>query len=151
MSNQCSEFTELVQEALRGLPQGGSAELVEQDFDEANFGNAVATLDLHGLRFRFARDRGFVTVDVGRPAQDAESFPLEDLAANLEWLRREELEAHYGSLESPGETDGSQPPLHCHTWDLVQEVLQEESAWEALLEACTASASETPQLALAHG
>ena len=151
MDDQPSEFTELVQEALRGLPQGGSAELVEQDFDEENFGNAVATLDLRGLRFRFARDRGFVTVDVGRSGEDAESFPLEDLAAKLGWLRQEEVEAHYGSLESPSETDGSRPPLPCHTWDLVQEVLQEESAWEALREACTASAAENPQLALAHG
>lgn len=69
----------------------------------------------------------------------------------LEWLRREELEAHYGSLESPSETDGSRPPLHCHIWDLVQDVLQEESAWEALREACTTSVAEVPQLALAHG
>ena len=151
MADQSSEFTELVQEALRGLPHGGSAELIEQDFDGANFGNAIATLDLHGLRFRFARDRGFVTVDVGRSGEDAESFPLEDLAAKLGWLRQEEVEAHYGSLEFPSETDGSRPPLSCHAWDLVQEVLQEESAWEALREACTASAAENPQLALAHG
>ena len=151
MADQSSEFTELVQEALRGLPQGSPAELVDQEFDEENFGNAVATLDLHGLRFRFARDRGFVTVDVGLPGQDSESFPLEDLAVKLEWLRREELEAHYGSLESQSETDGSRPPLHCHTWDLVQEVLQEESAWEALREACIASAAEIPQLTSAHG
>ena len=151
MADQSSEFAELVQEALLSLPQGGSAELVEQDFDEENFGNAVATLDLRGLRFRFARDRGFVTVDVGHSGEDAESFPLEDLAAKLGWLRQEEVEAHYESLEFPSETDGSRPPLSCHTWDLVQEVLQEESAWEALREACTASAAENPQLALAHG
>ena len=150
MPEQSSEFTELVQEALRGLPEGGSAELVDQAFDEENFGNAVATLDLRGLRFRFARDRGFVTVDVGRTGRDAESFPLEDLAAKLGCLRREELEAHYESLKFPGEPDGSRPPLHCHTWDLVQGVLQEESAWEALREACTAAPAETAQLALAH-
>lgn len=149
MADKSSEFTELVQEALRGLPQGTSAELVEQDFDEASFGNAVATLDLRGLRFRFARDRGFVTVDVGRADQNAESFPLEELAAKLKWLRREELEWHYESLEDPTETGGSPPPLHCFTWDLVQMKLQEESAWEKLREACTASAAETPQLVLA--
>ena len=151
MADQSYEFTESVQEALGSLPEGASAELVEQTFDEASFGNAVATLDLRGLRFRFVRDRGFVTVDVGRSGQNGESFPLEDLAAKLEWLQLEELERHYGSLESPSETDGSRPPLHCRTWDLVQEVLQEESAWAALREACTPSAAETPQLVLAHG
>ena len=100
MADQPSNFTELVQEALGSLPEGASAELVKQDFDEAISGNAVATLDLRRLRFRFVRDRGFVTVDVGRVGQNAESFPLEELAAKLEWLQLEQLEQHYGSMKS---------------------------------------------------
>ena len=151
MADQPSNFTELVQEALGSLPEGASAELVKQDFDEAISGNAVATLDLRGLRFRFVRDRGFVTVDVGCAGQNAESFPLEELAAKLEWLQLEQLEQHYGSMESPSETDGSRQPLYCRTWDVVQDFLQEESARDALREACTSSAAETPQLVLAHG
>lgn len=44
-----------------------------------------------------------VTVEVGRAGQHAASVPLEDLTARLEWLRREGLEGHYGSLEYPAE------------------------------------------------
>lgn len=88
------------------------------------------------------KDRGLVTIEVGRAGQHAASVPLEDLTAKLEWLRREGLEEHYVSLEYPGGTDSGRPPLDCRAWGLAPVALQEESARAASRDACTVSVAE---------
>lgn len=142
-----NSFAESVLERLAELGRG-TPELIVDHFDNENFGNAAATIELDGLRLHIVRDRGDPTVEVGlqifapigplvHPSLEEyadghgqPTCPLEALAVALNWTRMEELAEHYGLVGEDREYESGPPPGPFLTFDDALGLLREH--WDEL-------------------
>ena len=141
-----SLFAESVLERLRKLGRG-EPKLICDNYDNDNFGNVMATIELDGLRLHVVNDRGIETVEVGfqstHPIGPLEAFldgqggpvcPLEVVAVVLGWVSREKLMAHYwpGNADPNYETDAPPGPFFKFDEELTQQRMREH--WDELTE-----------------
>lgn len=119
-----SSFAESVLMRLADIGHG-APRLVSQSYDDENFGNATATVEMDDVKLLVVNDRGLWTVDVvfcnppgnsAHPAlrdfldgKDEPLCPLETFAVALGWIPLEELVTHYG-LEGRGWAQDTDPP-----------------------------------------
>ena len=139
-----SRFAEAVLKRLRKLGRG-EPELICDNFDADNFGNATATLELDGLRLHVVNDRGIETVEVGfqsiHPVEPLEAFvdgqgkpvcPLEIVAVVLGWINREKLIAHYWPTNADPDYETDAPPGPFFKFDEESTRRQMHEHWKEL-------------------
>ena len=142
-----SLFAESVLERLRKLGRG-EPELLCDGYDEDNFGNATATIELDGLRLHVVNDRGIKTVEIGFQIDDTivtsvhpalEGFvdgrgqpvcPLEVAAVVHGWITSEVLAAHYWPESGSQNYEESSPPGPFLEFDKTLKLLEDH--WDEL-------------------
>lgn len=104
-------FAEHIRQHLEDLGKGPS-KLVEDEYDEENFGNARAIFQLGQLTLHFLNDRGLVFVDVELSDGYGGNalVPLENLAVAANLRSLEELLYHYGLSEAVADASVEDDP-----------------------------------------
>ena len=141
-----SPFAESVLERLRKLGRG-EPELICDNCDNDNFGNATATIKLDGLRLHVVNDRGIETVEVGfqsiRPIGPLKTFvdgqgrpvcPLEVVAVVLGWVSPENLIAHYWPASAKPNYETEAPPGPFFKFDEESTQRRMREHWDELTE-----------------
>ena len=141
-----SPFAESVLERLRQLDRG-EPELICDDYDSDNFGNATATIRLGGLRLHVINDRGIESVEVGfqsvHPAGPLEAFvdgrgkpvcPLEVVAVVLGWVTLQRLIAHYWPADADPNYETEAPAGPFFKFDEESTRRQMQEHWDELVE-----------------
>lgn len=144
-----NEFAMEVLEQLSSVGEGRPG-LVHETYDDENFGNATATIEIDGVFLHFVNDRGIWTIEfeLDLPIRDfpgdrpwPESYPLnfepwplrdgrgkpvctlEALAVALGWIDLERLIKHY-VLDS-GEYDFEASPRPFYEFDKAMGLLRD--------------------------
>ena len=141
-----SLFAESVLKRLRKLDRG-EPKVICDEYDGDNFGNAVVTIELDGLRLHVVNDRGIETVEVGyrctRPIAPLEAFvdgqgepvcPLEVVAVVLGWVSREMLISHYWPVHAGPNYETDPPPGPFCRFDEESTRRQMQEHWNELTE-----------------
>ena len=141
-----SPFAESVLKRLTKLDRG-EPHIICDEYDGDNFGNAVATIELDGLRLHVVNDRGIETVEVGyqrtHPIGPLEAFvdgqgkptcPLEIVAVVLGWVSREMLISHYWPAEAEPNYETDPPPGPFFRFDEESTLQQMRERWDELTE-----------------
>lgn len=131
-------FADLIRQHLDNLGRGPST-LIEDYYDEENFGNARAIFQFRQLTLHFLNDRGLVFIDVelsdGYGGNTV--VPLENLAVAANLRSLEELLHHYGLsgtvADASVEDDPPRGPFL--TFKGALELL--DGQWETLVQSCT--------------
>ena len=141
-----SPFAESVLERLRQLDRG-EPELICDDYDSDNFGNATATIRLGGLRLHVINDRGIESVEIGfqsvHPIEPLDAFvdgrgrpvcPLEVVAVVLGWVTLQRLIAHYWPADVDPNYETEAPAGPFFQFDEASTLHQMRERWDELTE-----------------
>ena len=153
-----NEFAKEVLERLSSVGEGKPG-LVHETYDDENFGNATATIEIDGVLLHFVNDRGIRTIEFELdleipdspgdrpwsgpyplylerwPLRDGRGKPvctLEALAVALGWIGMEKLVEHYALDSVDYDFDVSSRPFY--EFDKAMGLLRDR--WPQFVRAC---------------